>query len=435
MNLRYLKRVSYVFEWGFYFTRFFFRQFYQQRGLQIASSLAYATLLALVPLITVMFGFLGGLPVFDNVGNTIQTYIFNNFVPAFGETVLSYLTSFSRNASQMTITGLMMIFIIALMLMATIDNAFNSIWHIRNRRNPVARFLVYWAILTMGPILIGVGIFSTSYLLSLPLISGVDYGIGLEERLLSWVPFITTTLAFTILYILTPNCLVLRKHALVGGITAAILFELAKYGFGVYVKAMPGFQTIYGALAVIPIFLVWIYTSWVVLILGAHITFCLSAFRLQSEKLGRKDHDWSFEEVYQVIYMLWLAQKQGRTLSSYDIGKGRLRTPQHQINEIMGCLQAVNWVQNTGSGSWMLSRDMDEVTVLDLIKIIPRPLPMEKTDTHPEASGNLDDLLGIYQDTLGANLGFPVSKLLQIKQDNSAKTYDDIAEKSESDST
>ena len=417
MNIRNFRRVKYVFEWLFYFTRFFFRQFYQQRGLQIASSLAYATLLVLVPLITVMFGFLGGLPVFDNVGNTIQTYIFNNFVPAFGETVLSYLQSFSQKASQLTITGLVLIFFIALMLMATIDNAFNSIWHIRNRRNTLARILVYWAILTMGPILLGVGMFSSSYLLSLPLVSGVESSFGVKERLLSWLPFITTSMAFTILYVLIPNCFVLRRHALVGGITAAILFELAKYGFGIYVKAMPGFQTIYGALAVIPIFLVWIYTSWVVLILGAHITFCLSAFRFSSEKMGRKDHDWSFDEVYQVIYLLWLAQKDGRTLSSYDIRKGGLKTPQHQINEIMGCLQSANWVQNTGSGDWILSRDMDEVMVLDLVKIIPRPLPMDNNaENMTRDSETLNGLLNVYQDTVKENRGVPVSKLLQVTQ-------------------
>jgi membrane protein len=417
MNAKYIRRARHVFEWILYFTRFFFRQFYRQRGLQIASSLAYATLLALVPLITVMFGFLGGLPVFDNVGNTIQTYVFNNFVPAFGETVLGYLRSFSEKASQMTITGLAMIFIIALMLMATIDNAFNSIWHIRNRRNPLARFLVYWAILTMGPMLLGAGMFTTSYLLSLPLVSGVDAGFGIKERLLAWLPFLTTSIAFTILYILIPNCYVLRRHALAGGVTAAILFELAKYGFGIYVKAMPGFQTIYGALAVIPIFLVWIYTSWVVLILGAHITFCLSAFRLGPEKLGKKDNDWSFDEVYKVVYLLWMAQKEGKPLSSYDIRKGGMRTPQHQINEIMGCLESANWVQGTGSGKWILSRDMDEVSVLDLVKVIPRPLPVEKTsDEKSGKAGNLDGLLTTYQGILEEKMGFPVSRLLQEEQ-------------------
>ena len=414
MNLNIFKRVLRAPEWQFYFTRFFFRQFYEQKGLQIASSLAYATLLALVPLLTVMFSFLGGLPVFENVGETIQTYIFNNFVPAFGETVLENLRSFARQASQLTITGFALLFVIALMLMATIENALNSIWNIRTKRNPMARFLVYWAILTMGPILLGVGMFSTSYILSHPAISDVDVSFGLKERLLSWLPFITTSIAFTILYILIPNCFVLRRHALIGGVIAAVLFELAKYGFGFYVRAMTGFQTIYGTLAVIPIFLIWIYTSWVVLLLGAHITYCLSAFRLDLEKRGMKDHDWSFDEVYQVIHLLWLAQKEGKSVSGFDVRMGGIKIPQHQVNEIMGCLLSANWVHATGSGNWILSRDMDEVSILDLVKIIPKPLPMQ--DMGSEIQGEpakLEAIFVRYSEILQENLKIPLSELLQ----------------------
>lgn len=412
MTNRHIRRVQHSIEWLIYFTRFFFRQFYEQRGLQVASSLAYATLLALVPLVTVMFSVLRGLPVFEGVGNTIQTYIFNNFVPAFGETVLSYINSFSQKASQMTVTGLAMIFVVALMLLSTIDNALNSIWHVRNRRSPLARFLVYWTILTMGPVLLGVGLATSSYLLSLPLVSGVDASFGIRERLLAWTPFFTTSIAFTILYVLIPNCFVLRRHALVGGIAAAVLFELAKYAFGVYVRSMTGFQTIYGALAVIPVFLIWIYTSWVVLLLGAHITFCLSAFRLAAEKLGWKESAWSFEEVYQVVYLLWLAQKEGRALSVFEMMKHHTRIPQYQINEIMGYLHSANWVHSTGNGYWILGRDMDEVTVLDLHRIIPRPLPSAgKAETSGENNGGLDRILQDYQVSLEQNLAAPLSSL------------------------
>ena len=244
LNFRQLRRAQRGAEWLFYFTRFAVRQFFQQKGLQIASSLAYATLLALVPLITVMFSVLGGLPVFENVGYRVQTYIFENFVPAFGDTVLGYISNFSDKASELTLTGSGMVFVIALMLLATIDDALNSIWHVQNRRSTLSRFLVYWAILTMGPLLLGIGMFSTSYLMSLPVISGVDTGFSLEERFLSWLPFITTSIAFTALYLLIPNCYVSGRYAAIGGIIAAILFELAKFGFGLYVRTMPGFQTI-----------------------------------------------------------------------------------------------------------------------------------------------------------------------------------------------
>ena len=419
MNASYRRRIQHGLEWLFYFARFSLRQFYEQHGLQIAASLAYTTLLALVPLLTVMFTFLRGQPVFESMGATLQAYIFNNFVPAFGQNILEYINTFTQKASELTITGLLMLFVVALMMMATIDDALNSIWHVRNRRTFIARFLVYWAILTMGPLLVGVSLISTSYLLSLPVISYVDTSLAVKQTLLAWLPFITTSMAFSFLYILVPNCFVLSRYAVVGGVVAAIMFELAKYGFGIYIRTIPGFQTIYGALAVMPIFLIWIYTSWVVVLLGAHISFCLSAFRLSSEKLGRKSQDWSFDEVYQIIYLLWLAQKEGKSVSYTDMKQQGVRTPQHQINEIMGHLHAGNWVHATGSGSWLLSRDMDEATLLDLHKTIPKPLVEEKPASLPQAElHGLDSVLSRYQQSLTENLTVPVSTILKQKQDN-----------------
>ncbi len=231
MTSKLQNKLQYACLWLFYFSRFSIRQFYRQRGLQIASSLAYATLLALVPLVTVMFGFLGGLSVFENMGDTIQTFIFNNFAPAFGDSVRQYLQEFSHKASKLTTTGIIVLVAIALMLMATIDSALNTIWHVRRRRNPVARFLVYWAVISLGPILLGIGLVSTSYILSTSVVSEVDVSLGLEfkNKLLSSLPFLTTSVAFTLIYILTPNCYVLRRNAMIGGVIAATLFELAKY--------------------------------------------------------------------------------------------------------------------------------------------------------------------------------------------------------------
>ena len=184
---------------------------------------------------------------------------FQVFVPELGWTVQGYIMNFSDKASQLTITGSMILVFIAIMLMATIDNAFNRIWFVRNKRNPVSRLLVYWAVLTMGPLLIGFGLASTSYLLSIPVVIDVESSFNLRAKILSWLPFLTTSVAFTLLYILVPNCRVTKRHALFGGVFCAVLFEFAKYGFGVYVRAMPSYQNIYGAISVVPLFLIWIY--------------------------------------------------------------------------------------------------------------------------------------------------------------------------------
>ena len=291
----------------FYFSRFFLRHFYTSRGMQTASSLAYTTLLSIVPLIAVMFGLFGKISILQDVSASIQEFIFSNFVPHFGQTIQGYIGGFSTKASQLTITGSMVLVLIAIMLMATIDNAFNRIWFVTKKRNPVARLLVYWAVLTMGPLLIGVGLASTSYLLSLPVVADVDSSLNIKAHLLSWLPFLTTSIAFTLLYILVPNCYVTKRHALAGGVICAILFEFAKYGFGIYVRAMPSYENIYGAISIIPLFLIWIYVSWMIVLFGAHITFCLSSFRLEDEIENRSRKGWNFLDVLRVLSSLFKA--------------------------------------------------------------------------------------------------------------------------------
>jgi membrane protein len=415
MDNKLIKSIRQSLLWLFYFSRFSIRQFYHQRGLQIASSLAYATLLALVPLVTVMFGFLGGLSVFEDMGDSVQTFIFNNFAPAFGDSIRQYLNDFSQKASKLTTTGIIILIAIALMLMATIDSALNTIWHVRHRRNPVARFLVYWAIISLGPILVGIGLVSTSYLLSTSVVSGVDVSLGFElkKNLLSSVPFLTTSVAFTLIYVLIPNCYVSRRNALIGGVIAAILFELAKYGFGIYVKSVPTYEAIYGAIAIIPTFLIWMYMSWVIVILGAHITFCLSAFRMEFEKKATRGSDWTFVDAYMLICGLWRAQKQGMPLSSIKLKKYGIKLPQFQVNEIMELLLAASWVQRGAGGSWLLCRDLAEVTLKDLYDIIPKRLPTtEQAQQGDNWANYLHEFLAKHNTETDELLSLPLRDLL-----------------------
>jgi len=394
MSNRLIANFQHAFIWLFYFSRFSIRHFYRQRGFQIAASLAYVVLLSLVPLVTVMFGFLGGLPVFENMGDSIQIFIFNNFAPAFGDSVQEYLKNFSHKASRLTISGIIILVFFSLMLIATIDNALNIIWHVRNRRKPAARFLVYWTILTLGPLLVGIGLVLTQ---TLPVL-----------------PFLTTSVAFTLLYILVPNCFVARRHALIGGIFSAMLFEFAKYGFGIYVTSIANFEAIYGAIAVIPMFLVWIYTSWVIVILGAHITFCLSAFRLEAERSGTRDIDWTFTDAYRIIAALWLAQKDGRSLSIPDFRNLGIKIPHYQINEMMEALQQARWVQGKAEGSWFLCRDLATVSLMDLYRIIPNRIPLENSQpTTDEQTRKLNELLQQQHSNQSEILSVSIIKLLK----------------------
>ena len=263
-------------------TSYILRHFYLSNAMQVASSLAFTSLLSLVPLLTVMFGLFGEISVLQNFSTLIQNFIFANFVPEFGQTIEQYIYIFSMKASQLTISGSVFLVLIAMMLLATIDNSFNRIWKIKKKRNPIKRILIYFSLLIMGPLLIGIGLALTSYLLSIPVIADVDTTFNVKTHLLGWLPFLMTSIAFILLYILVPNCYVYKKYAVSAGVICAILFELAKYGFGIYVKEMSGYENIYGALAILPLFLVWIYISWVIILFGAHITFCLSSFYLDT---------------------------------------------------------------------------------------------------------------------------------------------------------
>ena len=263
-------------------TSYILRHFYLSNGRQVASSLAFTSLLSFVPLLTVMFGLFGEISVLQNFSTLIQNFIFANFVPEFGQTIEQYIYIFSTKASQLTISGSVFLVLIAMMLLATIDNSFNRIWKIKKKRNPIKRILIYFSLLIMGPLLIGIGLALTSYLLSIPVIADVDTTFNVKTHLLGWLPFLMTSIAFILLYILVPNCYVYKKYAVSAGVICAILFELAKYGFGIYVKEMSGYENIYGALAILPLFLVWIYISWVIILFGAHITFCLSSFYLNT---------------------------------------------------------------------------------------------------------------------------------------------------------
>jgi len=406
-----------TFIWLYHFVPFLMRQFVERRGLQSAASLAYTTLLSIVPLIGVTFSFFINMPVFKEINDKIQGFIFDNFVPAFGDTVQEYLISFSMKASQLTLAGIIVLIIIALMLISTIDSALNQTWNVVARRKPLSRFLIYWAILTLGPILLGAGLYATSYILALPVLENVDSTLDIKRRLIALMPFITSALAFTLLYVVVPNCYVDRRHALIGGVVAALLFEIAKYGFGLYVKAVPTYELIYGALAIIPMFLIWIYLSWVIVLLGAQIAYALSVFRL-----GRKDRhanmlDWDFVDAFSIIAELWQAQQKGENLSSIQIRKRGVSIPHVAINEILEKLKDAYWVYRTSAGEWILLRDLNELTLLDLYRLLPSKLPDKVDKNADKRERQLENVIENISANLDETLSVPIAKLLREKTD------------------
>jgi len=262
------------------FTRLVAKRFAEDRCSRVAGALSYATLFALVPLSAVLVAVVSVFPVFRGLIDRVQTFVYQNFMPATGEVVSQYLAQFAKNAGKLTVWGLLFVFLAALMVLATIERTFNDIWHVRSTRKRVHSFLAYWATITAGPILIGVSLYVTSYIVSLPLMARGEMLGGFRTLLLYSLAPTAEWLAFLLLYTVVPNYPVRARDAAIGGAVAMVLFEVAKRGFALFVVSFPTYRLLYGALAALPIFLLWLYISWVVILLGAVIAAVLPEWRM-----------------------------------------------------------------------------------------------------------------------------------------------------------
>ena len=260
------------------FLRFVAHRFLDERCLQTAGALSFTTLFALVPLITVVLGILAAFPGFEQWRDNITVFIFANFVPATGDVVQTYFSQFADNARKATVIGILILIVSAVALMLSIEDAFNRIWRVSVPRKAGARLAMYWTALTLGPLLLVAVLTVSSYVFALPWLEQADAQLSLKTRVLGWLPFLLQWIALAGAYVLIPNCRVRVRHALIGGLLTALLFEAAKRGFAAYVTNGESYQQIYGALAVVPIFIFWVYLAWILVLLGASITASMAAF-------------------------------------------------------------------------------------------------------------------------------------------------------------
>ncbi|MFL9998702.1 tRNA-processing RNAse BN [Burkholderia sp. GAS332] len=250
---------------------------------QVAGSLTFTTMLALVPLATVAFALFTAFPIFSSFQMSLQIFLADHLMPAqLNSQIFDYLNQFASKAKGLTTIGMIFLFVTAVMTMMTVESAFNVIWRVRKARPIAQRILVYWAIITLGPILIGVSLSISSYLFtrSMALTTAVQHIPPVIDWALTGAALPLTALAFTMLYVFLPNCRVEWRDAVIGGITAAIAFELAKRGFGYYVRRIPTYTTVYGAFAAVPLFLLWMYLCWFIALAGAMIASALPAIRI-----------------------------------------------------------------------------------------------------------------------------------------------------------
>lgn len=246
------------------------RQIINDRCPQIAASLAYTTLLALIPLAVFMYKLYSAMSINREWQLKIQSFVFESLTPDTAANVQKYLFESAVSASSINYLGLFMLLVSIMLMLNTIDSALNLIWKVKKKRHLLQRILAYIALLTFGPLAIFFSLFVGTYVASLPVISEV-VGSMTKVGIFNWLPFFILWLAFTLLYKWVPYCRVRWLHAFSGATVTVCLLEMAKSGFALYVSYVHTYEFIYGALAAIPLLLIWIYCTWLIVLIGAEI--------------------------------------------------------------------------------------------------------------------------------------------------------------------
>ncbi|MDR0565017.1 MAG: YihY family inner membrane protein [Azoarcus sp.] len=341
----------------------FYERFLETRCPQVAGSLTYTTLLSLVPLVTVTIMAFGHVPGMDAIESSLQNFLQENILP--DKAISTYALEFSEKASSLTLIGSAMLAVTSLMLLATIERVFNQIWGVRQPRPLLLRITVYWFVLTLGPIILGGSIVVTGYLvsLSMQLSPSLDWLGPVSARLLA--PLLLSVL-FVFLYFAVPNHKVRFAHALAGGLAAAIVFFLMQRAFGLFLARFPSYTLVYGTFAVLPIFLVWVYMSWIVVLLGAIATATLPVFAERRRVIAPFPGCEAWAAVTMLVY-LTRAQADGAPTRFASLREYAPLSEYH-AEDVLGKLAEAGWVSRTDDGDWVLTRAPSQIPLAEIIR-------------------------------------------------------------------
>lgn len=308
-----------------------------------ASSLTFTTLLALVPFFTVALALFTAFPIFGKVQQVLERWLVDSLIPeTIARQVLGYLTQFASKASRLGLVGFSILMVTAVALILTIDRTLNNIWRVRQLRPLGQRVLIYWAAITLGPLVLGLSLVLSSYVMSA--------SRGLVNALPESLRFVFDSIEFMVLaagmaglYHYVPNTPVRWRHAWVGGIFVSVCMELAKKVLGVYLTSVPTYSVIYGAFATLPILLIWMYVAWCIVLLGALVTAYLPTVLAGVERLGGHQ-GWQFELAVEILQCLARERElPHKGLYLWQLAR-RLRMEPAQILPVLEALAQLDWV-------------------------------------------------------------------------------------------
>ncbi|KAF0814071.1 hypothetical protein IGB42_01751 [Andreprevotia sp. IGB-42] len=349
------------------FSRFVGHRLLADRCLQTAGSLTYTTLLAIVPLFTIALTLFSAFPMFSDYSGRFRSFIISNLVPdTAGRVVGTYMRQFSDNAERLTAFGMIGLAITALLLVFTIEKTLNEIWGVRRPRRLLARTLIYWATLTLGPLLLGISLSLTSWLSQT---TGLSSDFPLLLRL---GPMLLMFATLTLLYLTVPNCYVPRSHAVSAAVAAGVLLEIMKNLFGLYIRLFGNYKLLYGAFAAVPIFLLWLYVCWVIVLGGAVLSASFSYWHGDGWRWERH-HGTRFEQAIRILLTLAQAHANGEILH-IDTLRRRVGLGIDATNGLLERMAERGWVDASRDGEWILAASITHITLLDIFELMVTPL-------------------------------------------------------------
>jgi membrane protein len=373
--------------------RHVWEHFREDRCFDEAASLSYTSLLSLVPLLAVVFGIASAFPVFEQWSEDLKNLIYGNLVPTSSEQLEQHLDGFIGSVSRLTLTGTLFLIITALLLMMRIERSFNLIWRVPNPRGLVNKITMYWAVLTLGPLALG----AATALSAQPLLAwlgAADAGAGMLRPV---GVFLLTWAAFALLFVLVPNCRVPALFAAAGAFLSTVLFTLAKSAFVAYVSHA-SYSVIYGALASIPVFLLWLYVVWAVILLGASLAASLTTFSDRRSD-WRWPRAWELLLAYRLLGHLYTAQGEGSGLSTAELAEHEPGASPARLQALLQDLARARIVTADPEDRWLLVRDLSRFTLRDLYRVGDWHLPLGAEPPVPTTSPWDRGLLQLLQRT------------------------------------
>lgn len=367
---------------SFRFLRYVTVRLEEDRCTQMAASLTFTTLLSVVPLITIALTLFSAFPVFNEYSIHLKEFILTNMVPETGGKIITgYMQQFAESASRLTAVGIVFLAVTAMMLMLTIDNAFNMIWRVSRPRSLLQRVLVYWAVLTLAPLLVGGSLSLTSWLVGF----SAEYAQqvhSISMDALKFIPVILTTAAFTLLFRVVPNRYVPMRHAIIGGLIASVAFESMNRAFAFYISHFTAYKLVYGAFASVPIFLLWVYFSWVTVLFGAIITASLSHWR--STHSLRQDQAAKLYYAVGALKLMYKGLDKGEVQTLPGLSR-QLHIGYDDVERILEKLAKARIVGKLSGQGWSVVRAPEAVELSELLKLF-----LLDVSTLPKHSGDGD---------------------------------------------